>query len=259
MSVALDHVVVVVDSLARASAAFREAGFVVTPGGRHESLGTENALVVFADGTHLELLATRERGERESLRELRGTEGWERHLHEASAVGRRVLPTLAGLDGVADFALRAGKLDRVANESRRRKFVMTGPVAFGRERPDGARVEVRLLFPAEPWLPFMIEDRTPLSARIPDDPAVRAHSNGALGLGRVTVRTPAIGSAALAYADRFEAALSIRATGESEVAFDGVRLALVEGEPMGACGVSVTGVYSLPAPICALGLTPQDC
>lgn len=259
MNAELDHVVVVVDSLAEASKAFREAGFVVTPGGRHESLGTENALVVFADGTYLELLATRERGERDSLRELRGTEGWERHLHEASAVGRRFLPALAGPGGVADFALRSDRLDRVAQESRRRKFVMTGPVAFGRERPDGARVEMKLLFPAEPWLPFLVEDRTPISARIPDDPATRAHPNGALGLGRVTVRTPAIGSAGLAYADRFEASLSIRAGGEAEVAFGGVRLALVEGEPMGACGVAVTGVYSLPAPLCALGLTPQDC
>lgn len=258
MNAALDHVVVVVDSLAGASKAFREAGFVVTPVGRHESLGTENALIVFADGTYLELVATRERGERESLRELRGTEGWERHLHEASAVGRRFLPALAGPDGVADFALRAEKLDRVAQESRRRMFVMTGPVAFGRERPDGMRVEMKLLIPAEPWLPFLIEDRTPISARIPDDPAARAHPNGALGLGRVTVRTPAIGSAALAYADRFEASLSIRAGGESEVAFGGIRLALVEGERLGACGVSVSGVYSLPDPICALGLAPQD-
>lgn len=258
MNAALDHVVVVVDSLAKSSEAFRAAGFVVTPGGRHESLGTENALIVFADGTYLELLATRERGERESLRELRGTDGWEAHLHEASAVGRRFLPALAGPDGVADFALRTTMLDRLAQESRRRKFVMTGPVAFGRERPDGVRVEMKLLFPAEPWLPFLIEDRTPLSARIPDDPAAREHPNGALGLGRVTVRTPAIGNAALAYADRFEASLSIRATGESEVCFGAARLALIEGEPPGASGVSVTGVYSLPAPICALGLSPQD-
>jgi len=38
-----------------------------------------------------------------------------------------------------------------------------------------------------------------------------------------------------------------------------VRLALVEGEPLGACAVSVTGVYSFPDPIAALGLAPQDC
>jgi hypothetical protein len=259
VNAALDHVVVVVESLAGASKTFHDAGFVVTPGGRHESLGTESALVVLADGTYLELLATRERGERESLRELRGTERWERYLHEASAVGRRFLPTLAGPGGVADFALRTGQLDRVAQESRRRKFVMTGPVAFARERPDGTRVEMKLLFPAEAWLPFMIEDRTPISARIPDDPAASAHPNGAQGLARVTVRTPTIASAALAYADRFEASLSIRPGGEAEVAFGGVRLALVEGEPTGACAVAVAGLYSLPEPIVALGVTPQDC
>jgi Glyoxalase-like domain len=257
VKLSLDHVVVVVDSLRDGSETFRDAGFVVTPGGRHESLETENALVVFADGTYLELLATRDPGARESLRESFGTERWARHLHEASAVARRFLPGLAGPGGVTDFALRATKLDRLASESRRRGFVMTGPVAFGRERPDGQRLEMKLLFPAEPWLPFLVEDRTPIAARIPDDPASRAHPNGACGLARVMVRAPGLAGAALAYADRFEAALSPGADGAAEVAFGGVRLTLLEGEPGGACGVTIAGPSALPAPILALGVTPE--
>ena len=53
----LDHVVIVVSSLAEASRSFAAAGLTVTPGGRHDEIPTENALVAFADGSHLELLA----------------------------------------------------------------------------------------------------------------------------------------------------------------------------------------------------------
>lgn len=255
MNAVPDHVVVVVSSLADASAAFRDAGFTVLPGGRHEGLPTENALVVFADGTYLELLAALDPEARASLRELRGTDRWERHLHEASALARRFLPALAGPDGVADWALRATRLDRVAAESRRRGDVVTGPVEFGRERPDGRRLAMRLLFPAERWLPFLIEDRSPLALRIPDDPGLRAHANGATGLGRVTVRAPGA-AAALAYVDRFDASLASRPDGGADVAFGACRATLRDAEPHGACAAGIAGVAALPAAIEALGLAP---
>lgn len=256
MTLALDHVVVVVESLAGATESFREAGFVVVPGGRHEELPTENALVVLADGTYLELLAAHDPAARESLRESRASDRWERHLHEASALARRVLPWLAGPDGVADFALRATGLERLARESRRRGYPMTGPVALRRERPDGQRLEVRLLFPAESWLPFLIEDRTPLALRVPDDAAGRAHPNGARGIGRIEIRSPDVGGAAMACVDRFEARLTPRGDGAAEVAFADVRLALVPGAPPGACGVVLVGARDLPPAITALGVLP---
>src|SRR5439155_377339 len=81
----LDHVVVVVGPLADAVAVFTSAGFTVTPGGRHDALPTENALVCFADGTYLELLATRESATRAELRSLRGSGGWERGRTRARA------------------------------------------------------------------------------------------------------------------------------------------------------------------------------
>ena len=62
---ALDHVVVVLPALGPAVEAFAAAGFTVTPGGRHDALPTENALVCFADGSYLELLAARDPSARE--------------------------------------------------------------------------------------------------------------------------------------------------------------------------------------------------
>src|SRR5262245_25569131 len=101
MPARLDHVVAVVSSLAEATRAFDAAGFTVTAGGRHDAIPTENALVAFADGSYLELLAARDPATRDELRALRPGAGWERHLKGVSAAARRFLPLLAGLDGVA--------------------------------------------------------------------------------------------------------------------------------------------------------------
>ena len=54
--VTLDHLVVPVDAVDRAQAAWREAGHDVRPGGRHEGAPTENALIPVGDGTYIELL-----------------------------------------------------------------------------------------------------------------------------------------------------------------------------------------------------------
>ncbi|MCC6349563.1 MAG: VOC family protein [Candidatus Eisenbacteria bacterium] len=259
MTAELDHVVVVVSALAEAMSRFRGAGFTVVPGGRHEGLPTENALVVFADGSYLELLATLDPDSRRSLRELRGPAGgerWERHLHGSSALARRFLPSLAGPDGVSDWALRVERLDRLAAESRRRGDVMTGPVALGRERPDGARLDMRLLFPAERWMPFLIEDRSPRALRIPDDAASRTHANGARGIGRVSALAGDVAGAALACVDRMDARVASREDGAAEVAFGAVRLELLPGGPPGACGAALAGVRALPPELTALGLTP---
>ena len=114
MSLRFDHAVVVVSSLEQATHEFTVAGFTVIPGGQHDVLPTENALVCFADGSYLELLATRNPATRDELRALRASDAWERHLRGVSAVARRFLPRLAGADGVADWVLNAGSLTQSA-------------------------------------------------------------------------------------------------------------------------------------------------
>jgi len=257
MRYALDHVVVVVGSLAGATVDFRAAGFTVTPGGRHDAMQTENALVVFEDGSYLELLAACDGEMRDSLRELSATSRWAEHLHSASAVARRFLPSLAGPDGVADWALRTSHLDRLADESRHRGYALTGPVAAGREQPDGEQLEWRMLFPAERWLPFVLSDRTPVERRIPADPAARRHANGATGIACVQVRAPGLVSAAMGYVDHFDARLTPRHSGGADVAFEDVRVRLLEGEPAGACGVVIAGVEALPVGVALLEVAPE--
>ncbi len=54
----LDHIVLAVADLAQACEAFGElTGCTPTPGGPHPGLGTHNALVAFAQGSYLEIIA----------------------------------------------------------------------------------------------------------------------------------------------------------------------------------------------------------
>lgn len=57
MPVRFDHVVVIVPSLARAMRRFERLGFRVVAGGRTGPV--HNALILFSDGTYLELTTNR--------------------------------------------------------------------------------------------------------------------------------------------------------------------------------------------------------
>ena len=244
----------VVTELAAASTAFRDAGFTVTPGGRHDGIPTENALVAFADGSYLELLAMRERPARDELRRLRAGPRWEAHLRGASAIARRFLPRLAGPDGVGDACLRAARLARFAAESRRRGFAFAGPVAMRRERRTGAALAWELLLPADDALPFLIEDRTPRAERVSGDAAATAHGNGARGIAGLELRSRDPARTALACVELFGARARALPDGGTRLGFAGLELRLGAGEPEGACGVLLAGIASLPAGLAALGI-----
>ncbi len=248
-----DHAVVVVDALGAAAEAFRAAGFIVTPGGRHDTLPTENALVAFADGSYLELLACRERSAREELRTLAASERWESHLHGVSAIARRFLPRLAGPAGVGDAVVTGEHLARFAAESRKREFVMTGPVPMRRERAGAEPLAWQLLLPAEDAMPFLIEDRTPRAWRVPGGVPATTHANGAAGVAAVELAARAPAAAALRLADLFEARLAQR-DGRTCATFAGLDWWLDPAEADGARGVRLAGVRALPAAIEALGV-----
>ncbi|MGH7248283.1 MAG: VOC family protein, partial [Pseudomonadota bacterium] len=56
MFTGIDHVVVAVADLDTAGATYTQAGFTVVRGGKH-NIGTHNALIAFADGSYIELIA----------------------------------------------------------------------------------------------------------------------------------------------------------------------------------------------------------
>src|SRR3954471_17062285 len=53
----IDHIVILVGELEQAIADYSALGFIVVRGGAHPDAVTHNALVAFADGAYLELIA----------------------------------------------------------------------------------------------------------------------------------------------------------------------------------------------------------
>jgi catechol 2,3-dioxygenase-like lactoylglutathione lyase family enzyme len=160
---AIDHLVILVSDLTDAVNDYTALGFTVTPGGQHAGGATHNALVPFADGTYLELIAF--------LREAPEHRWW-RH-------------TSAG-EGLVDFALLPGAIAEDIAAARERGIAYGGPSAGGRLRPDGARLEWQIGEPPTPDMPFLCADVTPRELRVPDGHA-RLHPNGATGISELTV------------------------------------------------------------------------
>lgn len=252
----LDHVVVAVSSLAGAVDTFEAAGFTVVPGGRHDELPTENALVPFADGSYLELLAARDPVTRDDWRSLAAGPEWARHLRGVSAIARRFLPSLAGADGVVDWCLRSADLARDAARLRRLGHVAAGPVAMQRERPDGERLAWSLLLPESRLLPFWIADRSPRERRVPAVPA--PHANGARGIAGVRLRASVVPLAALALGDTFDVVPEADPAGASRLDLGDWRIELMAGEREGPDAVSVRGSAGLSEAVRALGVRDED-
>lgn len=161
----LDHVVLAVHDLARASDHFRALGFTVTPGGRHPGRTSHNALVVFADGSYIEIIAWRAPAPKERW--------WcTLQLHGEGLVDHALLP--AAVEPVLEAAHARGLSS------------LRGPVPGGRTRPDGQRVEWQSARHDSPDVPFLCADLTPRALRVPEG-ALRQHANGATGIARVSV------------------------------------------------------------------------
>lgn len=144
----IDHVLVAVQDLERASQVYQQLGFQVLPGGKHPSLGTHNALVPLADGFYLELIAV-----------------WDRELAERQVPF--VVSALARDNRLARFVLESDDLDADVAAMRARGFEISDPTQGERERPDGQRVAWKAAFPRDWRLPFIIQDITPRELRVP--------------------------------------------------------------------------------------------
>jgi len=158
----IDHLVVVVPELEAAVASYRGLDFTVVPGGRHP-IGTHNALIAFADGSYLELIA---------FFEPNAQHRWYQRLQ------------LGG--GLIDFCLQTDDLASDAGAFRAAGVNLADPRPLSRVRPDGYKLSWVLSIPDTHAgvAPFLIEDETPREERVPK---ATTHANGVKGIQLVTV------------------------------------------------------------------------
>jgi catechol 2,3-dioxygenase-like lactoylglutathione lyase family enzyme len=164
MLTGIDHLVILVPDLATGIRDYEGLGFTVIAGGEHPG-GTHNALIAFADGAYIELIAFQDPSAPSQHR-------WRRFLDAGG--------------GLVDFAL--GSTDLAMDVARLTAAGLPyAPMDGARSRPDGVQLQWRSasVSPAG-QLPFIIEDVTPRGLRVPSGEAVE-HANNVTGVLSLTV------------------------------------------------------------------------
>jgi hypothetical protein len=182
----LDHIILVVSDLSTATNQFSQLGFSVVPGGVHAGGLTHNALVPFADGTYLELLATTRISALRNIVLLKRLRLLGIYTANQTEIGRRIIENIAGGIGMNDYSLLSLDLEHEVTSLRERGLSITDPIPGGRIRPDGKEIAWRTAVPHTLDLPFLIDDHTPRELRVPGA-SEKTHSNGVLGISGLTV------------------------------------------------------------------------
>jgi catechol 2,3-dioxygenase-like lactoylglutathione lyase family enzyme len=195
----IDHLVIYVRDLEQAIRDYGALGFSVFAGGDHPGGATHNALVVFADGAYLELIA---------FKQAAPEHPW---WHKAQRSG----------EGLLDYALLPSAIEQDVMQARRRGLRIEGPNQGGRTRPDGVEI-VWQTARSTPDLPFLCGDHTPRALRVPEGD-VRQHPNGALGVANVAIAVADLEASVARYRKLLGDELAVNMTDHVEA---GVRMAV---------------------------------
>ena len=159
----IDHLVVVVKDLEQSASDYEKLGFTVVPGGKHP-VGSHNALISFADGSYLEIIAF--------YREAPDHRWWN--------------PLQQG-ERFVDYCMQTDDLHGDTKKLRDAGVAINDPVPWSRTRPDGYELKWILSLATGSHrgvAPFLIQDITPRQERIPQ---TFKHKNGAEGIEAITI------------------------------------------------------------------------
>ena len=165
----IDHLVVVVKDLGQAAKDYEQLGFTVVPGGQHP-VGSHNVLISFRDGSYLEIIA-----------------------FYREAVEHRWWEPLSKGERLVDFCLQTDDLRGDTKRLQDAGVAINDPVPWSRRRPDGYELKWLLSLATGSHrgiAPFLIEDVTPRTERIPQQ---FDHRNGITGIEKVTLAMGELG------------------------------------------------------------------
>ena len=164
-----DHAIIAVDDLAHAVHGYSQLGFHVLSGGRHANQATHNALIVFADGSYLELIALT--GEAPVV----GLADYSAYVHTGP--------------GLVGCAFSAWVLAQHVSHLREYGLMSQTMQDGGRVLPSGEALQWRIASLDQPLAPFFIEDVTPRENRVPFNTSAAVHPNGVQGISDVVFLT----------------------------------------------------------------------
>ena len=185
MAPQFDHAVIFVSDLEKAIADFVGLGFDVVRGGSHGS--TENALIIFANQTYLELLGVKP-GWSGQLMKMMGILAIVEWLSaQRGTIFSRLIRWISGELGPVDWCVRVDNLTTMSSEWSAQGLDVLKTEEFSRKRPDGKIARWYLGGTKNGYLPILLEDITPMVDRMPLLAAGR-HPNGATELLQVRFR-----------------------------------------------------------------------
>lgn len=166
----IDHLIVVVQDLPQAARDYEQLGFTVIPGGQHP-VGSHNALIAFQDGAYLEIIA-----------------------FYRDAIDHRWWEPLQKGERLVDLCFQTDDLRGDTEKLRAAGVAINNPVPWSRKRPDGYELKWLLSLATGSHrgvAPFLIEDVTPRTERIPRE---SQHANGVTGVDKLTVAVGELGA-----------------------------------------------------------------
>jgi catechol 2,3-dioxygenase-like lactoylglutathione lyase family enzyme len=187
----LDHVLIAVKSLSKASEAFDRLGFTITPEGVHPGRGTHNRLIVFGPG-YLELIAIRDPNEgvfRKSMVEF-------------------LKPALSGVEGTREglymFAIGTPDIHAGVAAMRERGVQVGDPQEGSRQGSGGSPGyswhAVRVPAEATPGSEtFLIQHHSTIEQRYTVPAGPTRHANGAKGIHRLALAVADVNAAAASW------------------------------------------------------------
>ena len=208
----IDHVTVAGNDIRKLQAGLASIGIPSVYGGAHLNNTTEMALASLPDGAYLELMALRANADRR----LAGQHVWARFLE--------------GDAGPCAWALREKDLPTEVRRLKAAGIEVSEPVASGRERPDGMRLDWQTSDVGDgvrgAFFPFLIHDLTWRDLRA--FPQGIPASGDFRGISRVVIAVRDLDAAIARYRRAYALPEPVRQTDRSF----GARLATFAGTPV---------------------------
>lgn len=207
VDVVIDHAAIACRDLEQSRAAYAAIGLPSVEGGAHANGTTHMAIVAFPDGSYLELIAPVNPNERD-------LGYWPVHLRRDA--------------GPCGWAIRSNDVSADAARLHEAGIAVQGPFDGGRRRPDGTEIQWKFVIagagPPGAVLPFLIQDVTDRTLRVPPAPADDVLS----GLALVVLGVDDLDDAA----DEFQQAFGWSDPSVQDDTEFGARLAHIENTPV---------------------------